>query len=194
MRKLGSAVLPVVVALGVVSACGGDQTDTGAPLGSVAQESVKLVQRCASSNECGDGDYCTTEDGACDHAPCAPGDVCLQVCYGVCKDDTREQCGDVTCSAGLVCCNASCGTCVEPDGSCTLETCFDHPLPPILAQCGPNTCAAGMVCCNESCGICTEPGGYCTQQSCDPPDGWTTSPRDFVPRFRSVVIPDPVIE
>lgn len=34
-----------------------------------------------------------------------------------------EPCGDVTCGAGLVCCNASCGICTEPGMMCTQQAC-----------------------------------------------------------------------
>ena len=34
-----------------------------------------------------------------------------------------QRCGAKTCAAGLVCCNASCGTCVKPGSSCTQHAC-----------------------------------------------------------------------
>lgn len=44
------------------------------------------AHRCASSDACKKGEYCTTEDGACDRPPgCGPNDTCPSVCYGVCK-------------------------------------------------------------------------------------------------------------
>ena len=48
------------------------------------------------------------------------------------KDTTEQElrlkragqaCGAVTCGVGLVCCNASCGTCVKPGSSCTQQVC-----------------------------------------------------------------------
>jgi hypothetical protein len=35
-----------------------------------------------------------------------------------------EQCGDVTCGAGQVCCNASCGICTPPDSACIQIACL----------------------------------------------------------------------
>lgn len=34
-----------------------------------------------------------------------------------------EQCGDVQCDDGMVCCNASCGICTEPGGVCIQIAC-----------------------------------------------------------------------
>jgi hypothetical protein len=34
-----------------------------------------------------------------------------------------EECGDVTCGVGMVCCNASCGICTPPDGACIQIAC-----------------------------------------------------------------------
>lgn len=40
---------------------------------------------CASTDECEPGQRCTTDHGACSKPPgCQPGDICAQVCYGVC--------------------------------------------------------------------------------------------------------------
>jgi hypothetical protein len=46
---------------------------------------------CASSSECGKGERCTTESGACDKPPgCGAGDICPQVCYGVCASGSAS--------------------------------------------------------------------------------------------------------
>ncbi|KAL2148174.1 hypothetical protein VTH82DRAFT_8025 [Thermothelomyces myriococcoides] len=87
-----------------------------------------------------------------------------------------EQCGDVVCSAGLVCCNPSCGICVEPGMGCTMQACEKaSPIPRQeddyddgTTECGPARCKEGTECCNESCGICVEPGKGCTKQLCLP--------------------------
>lgn len=41
----------------------------------------------------------------------------------VCVPIRGVQCGDTTCSPGLVCCNASCGTCTPPGVACTQIAC-----------------------------------------------------------------------
>lgn len=79
-------------------------------------------RRCASSDDCIDRQYCSTEDGDCNSA-CRPGEICTALCLGVCRNDHREQCGDRVCPSGTECCNASCGTCVEPGGFCTQQVC-----------------------------------------------------------------------
>ena len=46
---------------------------------------------CASSEQCGEGQRCTTEDGVCLRPPgCGPEDICPMVCYGVCVDRPAE--------------------------------------------------------------------------------------------------------
>jgi hypothetical protein len=75
------------------------------------------------------------------------------------------RCGTAFCPEGLVCCNASCGTCRPPGASCSQVQC--GPISPMSQACGPNTCNVGEVCCNASCGICTPPGGTCSQQRCE---------------------------
>lgn len=44
----------------------------------------------------------------------------------ICKPtgDGGDRCGDVTCGAGQVCCNASCGICTPPDGACIQIACL----------------------------------------------------------------------
>ena len=74
------------------------------------------------------------------------------------------KCGAAVCKPGLECCNASCGTCVEPGKGCTKQFCL--PPVPVDQQCGSNVCAKGQFCCNRSCGICAPIDGACTQQFC----------------------------
>ena len=53
--------------------------------------------KCFSSDQCGTGQYCTTDDGDCQSA-CEPGaDMCIQVCAGVCKSN---QCKPHICPDG----------------------------------------------------------------------------------------------
>jgi len=79
---------------------------------------------------------------------------------------TLEPCGMDVCGPGLVCCNASCGTCVTPGGTCSQLSC-SMTVYPLSAFCGRNTCSVGEVCCNLSCGICAAPGAPCSQRLCD---------------------------
>jgi hypothetical protein len=84
---------------------------------------------------------------------------------------TGESCGPVTCGAGLVCCNASCGICTEPDGSCAAIACVDGGVTPDAAACvlcapAPPGChyegasceSCGELVCPDTCGGLT-PGG-----------------------------------
>ena len=80
----------------------------------------------------------------------------------------QVPCGLVGCAAGEVCCNASCGICTPPGGTCTNKIC-GRPEVPLSELCGPNTCNVGQVCCNASCGICTAPGETCSQRTCNGP-------------------------
>jgi eight-cysteine-cluster-containing protein len=52
-------------------------------------------------------------------------DQALGQCIAACNQPapTGEPCGSVTCGAGLVCCNASCGICTEPGGFCIQIVC-----------------------------------------------------------------------
>jgi hypothetical protein len=90
------------------------------------------------------------------------------------RESSREAggpqmlCGNNVCPVGQVCCNASCGTCTPPGGTCSQQVCGAENLP-LSAPCGPNTCNVGQVCCNPSCGICTPPGGTCDTKPCDGP-------------------------
>lgn len=79
----------------------------------------------------------------CFRAPCPPLPMCVpnkpQVCDLMCKvgshcvftangqkcesDDSGMSCGKNTCSAGQVCCNASCGICGSPKGACAAIAC-----------------------------------------------------------------------
>ncbi|MEI9937745.1 MAG: hypothetical protein WDO69_11050 [Pseudomonadota bacterium] len=75
-------------------------------------------------------------------------------------------CGKTTCRPGQVCCNASCGTCVDPGERCDQFVCGMNASTQSEA-CGPNTCNTGQVCCNVSCGTCAPPGVNCDQRQCD---------------------------
>ena len=74
-------------------------------------------------------------------------------------------CGKAVCATGQVCCNASCGTCVDPGERCDQFVCGMNASTQ-SEPCGPNTCNTGQVCCNVSCGTCTPPGANCDQRQC----------------------------
>lgn len=68
------------------------------------------------------------------------------------KDDSARRpggdgvaCGSVTCGAGQVCCNASCGICTAPDMSCIQLACDSEPEPKpkpcIKTGCSGQICA-----------------------------------------------------
>ncbi|HEY8427119.1 MAG TPA: hypothetical protein VIL20_02045 [Sandaracinaceae bacterium] len=88
---------------------------------------------------------------------------------------TGVPCGPVTCAAGQVCCNASCGLCLEPGGSCTGQECSDAGSDAGGSPsdggptCGGETCGAGELCC-PGCGgaMRCEPGPTCPDVSCPP--------------------------
>ena len=85
------------------------------------------------------------------------------------------KCGNTLCPPDQVCCNASCGTCTPPGGTCSQQICTME-NPAISVPCGPNTCNVGQVCCNASCGICTEPGQTCSQTPCANSGGLASVP------------------
>ena len=79
-------------------------------------------------------------------------------------------CGAVTCGGGQVCCNASCGICAAPGGSCPAIACEDGGVPD-GGTCGGETCGAGEPCC-YGCApgeeFCAGPYG-CPDIYCPPP-------------------------
>ena len=91
-----------------------------------------------------------------------------------------EQCGDVVCGKGTVCCNPTCNLCLPPDMSCTQEVCnstetleepelLADPIGPIEPQpCGEVFCGPGTYCCNPLCSACVAFGDFCTLGSCPP--------------------------
>lgn len=83
------------------------------------------------------------------------------------------MCGPVRCGPGTECCNASCGVCVAPGGSCSGEVCVDAGpatdagLPP---GCEAVSCQAGEQCC-PGCGsmVFCAGGSTCPDVSCPEP-------------------------
>lgn len=79
------------------------------------------------------------------------------------------QCGSVKCAPGLVCCNASCGTCARPGEKCSQQVCGMSTVP-TSTPCGLSTCNVGEFCCNPYCGICaTSPADCDSNASCMSP-------------------------
>ncbi|MBX3260300.1 MAG: hypothetical protein KF782_11470 [Labilithrix sp.] len=64
-----------------------------------------------------------------------------------------EACGAVTCGAGQVCCNASCGICTGPDESCIMLACDGEPEPKPKPEPKPEPCiktgCSGHVCADQ---------------------------------------------
>ena len=82
-----------------------------------------------------------------------------------------ETCGSVTCGAGQVCCNASCGICTAPDEGCIAIACVEDggvpdasgciscaPPPPGCHYEGATCETCGTLVCDDVCGGLT-PGG-----------------------------------
>lgn len=113
------------------------------------------------------------------------------VLIAACGDDASgprdagdpRQCGPVLCGEGTICCNASCGICIAPGGSCSGERCMDAGGPDVdaagidaagldaagLDAAGLDAAgsdAGGMPCTTASeCGTgayCHRPSGMCT--------------------------------
>lgn len=80
-------------------------------------------------------------------------------------------CGKNVCTRGLVCCNASCGTCTKPGDKCLAVICpqtdkrQEDAVGPRV-RCGLRECLPGQRCCNPSCGYCVYPREVCLPQTC----------------------------
>jgi len=75
----------------------------------------------SSPNVCG----CVADYDPCIAALCPTGTRCVnQEGQAQCIPLEPEPCGDTTCDAGMVCCNASCGICTPPDGVCIQIACL----------------------------------------------------------------------
>ena len=67
---------------------------------------------------------CVPEENPCAAVLCLVGSQCVVVSgEPVCVPNAPQQCGDTTCRAGTVCCNASCGICTPPGGACIQIAC-----------------------------------------------------------------------
>ena len=103
-------------ASGGTSASGGMTGDGDAP-GAGGSDSA------TGGTDAGTGGLGNGTGGTVQCPPCAPPPSDNCVGSGICGCGPYtcpgEQCGDVTCEEGMVCCNALSGTCTEPGGLCT---------------------------------------------------------------------------
>lgn len=105
---------------------------------SVADQEIVIGGEVCGTKVCGASQFCCNESCSicapigggctqqfCDVAPDPDGDPAGQL---VSTPEANlvigpQQCGNVTCTGGTHCCNASCGTCVPPGGECTQQIC-----------------------------------------------------------------------
>ena len=94
---------------------------------------------------------------------------------GLRSDAAVERCGATTCTAGEVCCNASCGICAAPGVACTAVVCGDADAGPPVRFCGGivgATCLASEYCdypFDSSCGG-GDQQGICRPRPTECPD------------------------
>lgn len=68
--------------------------------GIACTERACTQQKCFSSEECTQGQFCSVEEGDC-RFPCPQGAVCIQACAGVCLPRAASAtCGDGVCEQG----------------------------------------------------------------------------------------------
>jgi len=137
-----------------------DAVADGGPLEDAksANQAPELADQMAATEAPGAASAETESYEATEQAQAEPSD----------QSGAATTCGVITCGAGQVCCNPSCGICTDPGASCSKVICG---MPPVAASvvCGPNTCNVGQICCNPSCGVCISPGQSCDLTPCDNP-------------------------
>ena len=134
------------------------------PPGNVVCGPVTCAEGEVCCNEsCG---ICTPPGQACTQQLCGPACpplTCLLYCeYGLKRDANGCEicecnpppevvvCGPVTCAAGQVCCNESCGICTLPGEACTQQVCGPECSPVVCAI----VCAYGFEHDANGCDIC----------------------------------------
>jgi hypothetical protein len=101
----------------------------------------------------------------------------------------RVACGNVTCAAGEVCCNESCGICTAPGAGCTKQLCNDSEPPPRCGGFAGFTCPGFGECIDDpsddcdpenggaDCGgLCTCPPGAGAAVLCAQDSPWSSDP------------------
>jgi hypothetical protein len=146
-------VLPVPAAPPPEAEMPASDAGAGAPLVVADATNVDAAREPEAAS---DAESVSVDAGSADAATMAQ--VALPVVY----------CGPIPCAPGKLCCNPSCGICVDPGQTCSKALCSMPGLSemPVSINCGPNTCNVGRVCCNPTCGICVSPGQTCDQTPC----------------------------
>ena len=80
---------------------------------------------------CMAGTHCEMVQVQCIRAPCNPVPECKPDANAepAAQPAMNKQCGKNTCSGNQTCCNASCGICTPPGGSCIQMLCPDGQMP-----------------------------------------------------------------
>ena len=152
MRSIGKVMVGAIVLSGLVgiNACAsGPDSQTAGELGEVDTTEQDLRRRtpCASSDDCREDQFCTTEIGDCRRPPgCRPGDICPAVCYGVCRPRPAECRRDTDCRTfSDYCTGCDCRAlasnepdpvCPGPGVQCLIDPCFNQ-----RAVCSRGQCA-----------------------------------------------------
>ncbi len=134
---------------------------------------------CWADADCGPDERCNHD--VC-YSPCAPGEVCPAVCYGICEPSPEPSCAsDADCGPGGYCDLGDCPVC-DPGEACPaiacLGSCRPAPKPGCLsdADCAPGEtcaftvegCAPGAECPEPlpASGTCIAPPPECPPVAC----------------------------
>jgi hypothetical protein len=160
----------------------GQKCDTNAGCAPSACSCDAATGQWICTADCGGG-KCVPDGTICNPVVCA-----LACQYGFKKDANGceicacnpppSACGNVTCAAGEVCCNASCGICTPPGGACIQIACDNRT--PVSGGCARNAnhaCNSDLDCKTGGCGaeLCYNPqlGGGPTACDCTQPTGFS---------------------
>lgn len=128
----------------------------GAPIAYEGECLPSGGEECYSSESCGEGFYCTTEDGDClPPAGCEEGEACPAVCTGRCKPVEDPSCAAVLCAEGTICRD---GECIDPNDDlcarirCASGTmCVDGECVPDQDPCATVRCTPETMCVDGQC-------------------------------------------
>jgi hypothetical protein len=122
-----------LVVLGGFSGCGPEGPPDGEFCGGIAGIPCPDGSSCVDdpSDDCDPrtggadcGGICVPGTNPCAAALCPVQTECVvRDGEAVCVPIGGEPCGERTCGAGMVCCNASCGICTPPGGACIQVAC-----------------------------------------------------------------------